>query len=173
MSVSEKWAVKSPTRIWRLPSGERARSFLFNICTDWLEDDGVRLDIICDSSGEDVGLFDFFDEEDRRHLIREETPSIVTESDTSGSVNFFDCLSSTPAVTRKPIEDECLSSSSEYDSCHSFTLSEEESVRFEFLPETVNKKQPKCIVYSTDSNNYPKSEVAAPYFKDKKNGLTL
>ena len=49
-----------------------------------------------------------------------------------------------------------------------FSLSDEDSVVFEFLPGTVNKRQVQAINYSSDSDNYPISEVAAPHFKEKK-----
>ena len=48
-----------------------------------------------------------------------------------------------------------------------FKLGEEDDPRFVLLPSTKNKKQPKCVVYSSDSDTYPIQDVVAPRWKKK------
>ena len=123
----------------------------------------------------DVDIGEFFDAADReyRRNIQEEiyegeTRKEILDGQESQGKEYFDCESDVTgpeegniyAATSTPLPGRRAQTV-----C--FRLSEEEDQCFVLLGRIRNKKKLKCVIYSSDSDNYPIQEVAAPRWKEK------
>lgn len=153
------------------PQGSVLGVYLFNVCSDELEDAGEGGAILNDSVETDLALDRFFDERDRSHILRAEAEQSSSDND-----SFYDCNSDSTidsftdnvpdAVTSTPLPNRTICQQSFEVSV--FRLSEEEDDRhFAFTRNAVNRRAPKCIIYSSDSDNNYIPEVAAARWKEK------
>ena len=145
--------------------------FLFNVCSDELEDSG-KTNVLEDTEN-DIAVGEFLDAVDREPLRREEelTEERTAENDTDSSVtseseylmaeeDFVTQATSTP-ISAGRLRRTCPAVSP-------FRLREDDSQKFVLLEKTKNKKRPKCIIYSSESESeYPLAEAAASRWQEK------
>ena len=157
------------------PQGSILGVFLFNVCSDELEDGrgvrGVLNDTECD-----VDIAGFFDQADREFLLRGEAaeePQVIEEEDDleiSEQSGESECGSERLRIyhTSTPMQGTARRPPCPDVSDSPFKLSQDDTQQFVLMKNTVNTRKPKCIVYSSESDNdYPIPEVAASNWTDK------
>ena len=136
------------------PQGSVLRVYLFNVCSDNLEDHGVSGGVLDDRVNE-VEIGSFFDDADREYLRNgqqletsfEEVRDVSDKEEPLEELHSSFNVMSTPVPGSRVQIEEDISP---------FKLSQEEEQSFVFFGNTRNKRRPKCIVYTSDSSEISK-----------------